>query len=497
MALGAQTPFSWEALKARAVTLAAAPYAPPSAAAAALVADIDYLAHQEIRQPPERGLWANGSAEAAVTFFHLGRLFPHRVRMNALEGDVAREVVYDPAAFEHPPGNPAGRMPRDAGFAGFRIHDPHAVADPPAASDWIAFLGASYFRMRGDLGQYGLSARGVAVDTALPEPQPREEFPGFREFWIRPLRGDRTEIFALLDGPSVAGAFRFQVARTPAMTMEVDCELNLRRDLGRFGVAPLTSMFWYGKINRFTGDDWRPAVHDSEGLAILNGRGERLWRPLSNPTRLTVSSFADESPRGFGLIQRERAFEAYLDGVARHERRPSLWVEPLGDWGRGAVQLLEIPTRVEYEDNIGAFWVPEAPARAGDRHVFRYRLHWNNAGSVEHELAWVSGTRMSRVRHDPDGALTRQIVIDFEGDTLASLEPEAAELDLVLSHGARSFGHGVERRPEAGTRTWRVFVAVAQRGVEPAEARLTLRRNGRALTETWLAQLHPVDPRPI
>ena len=147
--------------------------------------------------------------------------------------------------------------------------------------------------------------------------------------------------------------------------MDIEKHLFLRADIERLGIAPLTSMFWYAEYGRERIADWRPEVHDSDGLAIWNGAGERIWRPLNNPTRVFHTSYLDHNPKGYGLLQRDRVFDHYLDGVG-YDRRPSTWVEPIGDWGKGVVQLVEIPTDDEIHDNIGAYWLPEQPARAGD-----------------------------------------------------------------------------------------------------------------------------------
>jgi len=287
--LGEAALFSWDDLVRRAKEMAQQPFVARPPVAPRTVAEIEYKLHQQISQPVGQGLYALGPGECPVTFFHLGRLFPKPVRIHALVDGVAREVLYSKDVFHYPSGHPAEQMPEGAGFAGFRIHDPWDPAHQREPGDWLAFLGASYFRTRGDLHQYGISARGIAINTANPEPPFTEEFPSFRAFWIEPVRAGRGQIYAFLDGPSITGAYRFEITREPTITMDVTCALNLRRDVVRFGIAPLTSMFFYGKINRFIGGDWRPAVHDSEGLAIWNGRGEQIWRPLNNPPRVIVS----------------------------------------------------------------------------------------------------------------------------------------------------------------------------------------------------------------
>lgn len=485
--------FDWEELLRRAKEMARLSYEPPTSVAPELVKEIDYGLHQEITQPLREGLFAEGPGECAVTFFHLGRLFPKPVRISALVDGIARDLIYDKALFKYPPGHPAERMPEGAGFAGFRIHDPRGEPKNLKADDWVAFLGASYFRSRGDLGEYGISARGIAINTANPEPPFTEEFPDFREFWVEPTRDARVTVYALLDGPSIVGAFRFEITREPKITMVVDCSLHLRKDVVRFGIAPLTSMFYYGKINRFIGGDWRPAVHDSEGLAIWNGQGEKLWRPLNNPPRVIVSSFADENPKGFGLLQRERDFEAFQDGGVSFERRPNLWVETIGNWGKGSVQLLELPTRAEFEDNIGAFWVPADPARAGSSYRFGYRLHWSGVEPFSSSLARCTATRMTNPWNTDDGGFTqgRHVVVDFKGDLLADLDPQECWVDVSSGPGGGFLERDLVKHPGGDLDRWRVFLTVGTGDAQLVEARLLLRHGKRPLSETLLTQFHP------
>jgi glucans biosynthesis protein len=257
-------------------------------------------------------------------------------------------------------------------------------------------------------------------------------------------------------------------------------------------------MFYYGKVNRFIGGDWRPCVHDSEGLAIWNGIGEQLWRPLNNPPRVVVSSFADKGPRGFGLLQRARSFSDFEDGDNRFERRPNVWVEPTSDWGEGAVQLVEIPTDVEYVDNIVAFWVPREPARSGSTHSFAYRLHWSGREHFPAGFARCTATRMAKPwstgAADYDQA--RYVIMDFAGDILADLDPGTARIDITIGTGGSVQEQTLQRHPNDGPRTWRVMLLVATRGRDPVEVRLTLRKGDQPLTETWMAQFHPADLTP-
>jgi len=481
--------FSFEQLMARARRLANEDFRPRSAPAPDLVQRIDYDAHGAIHFRRDLALFAGGGSAFPVTFFHLGRFFPKPVRMHVVDGDTAREIRYAPDYFKMPADSVAQDMPPDAGFAGFRLHESRQ-RDDWRTQDWVAFLGASYFRAIGALGQYGLSARGIAVDTATSE---GEEFPDFVEFYIAPAASERDPVIvhALLDGPSITGAYRFEIRRTGGVVMDVETRLFLRRAVSRLGIAPLTSMFWYGEHNRPYRVDWRPEVHDSDGLALWTGTGDRIWRPLNNPPHTQVSSVADRNPRGFGLFQRDRAFAHYLDGV-HYERRPSVRVEPLGDWGDGAVELIEIPTDDEIHDNIVAAWRPASPVGAGEALTFRYRLHWLAEHPYPaHAVARCVATRVGRGgqpgRSRPAGVT--KFVIEFEGGPLDELGPYAKPVAIASASRGKIRKIDVERVP--GTTRWRALFDLAANGRTPVDLRLYLRLEDRTLSETWLYQHFP------
>jgi periplasmic glucans biosynthesis protein len=489
---GPASPLSFDALKQRARDLARAPYIPPTRPAPEVLQQIDYDAHGKIRFKTDLALWANGPSAFPVTFFHLGRYFQLPVRMHVVEGGEAREILYDSRYFDMPADSPAHRLPDNSGFAGFRFQEARAGRLDWRKNDWVAFLGASYFRAIGELYQYGLSARGAAVDTAVfGKP---EEFPSFTHVYFETPAPDQdgVTVLALLDGPSLAGAFRFVMRRAEAVVMEIEKALYLRQDVERLGIAPLTSMYWYSETAKPTAIDWRPEIHDSDGLALWTGAGERIWRPLNNPPRITASSFADEHPRGFGLMQRDRLFDHYLDGVY-YDRRPSLWVEPLGDWGRGSVQLIELPTDDEIHDNIVATWVPAEPARTGTSHEFRYRLHWVADEPYPPTLARCVATRLGNggqagtVR--PKGV--RKFIVEFKGEPLARL-PAGVLPEPVLWASRGAFSNvRAEAVPNDVPGHWRAEFDLTATGTEPVELRCYLRSRDAVLSETWLYQYHP------
>lgn len=484
---GPAAPFSFEDLKKRAAALAARPYTAPAVRAAGTLEAIDYDAHQKIRFRDTARLWGEEPGGPGVGFFHLGRFFKAPVRIHAVEGGTSRELLYSPDYFDMPADHAARGLPEDIGFAGFR------VMDETGKSDWLAVLGASYFRTSGPFDQYGLSARGIAVDTAATTP---EEFPRFTEFWLERGEGGGLTVYALLDGPSLSGAYRIvsgapDTGAVQGVVQDIDAALYIRTAIERLGVAPLTSMFWYSETNREAARDWRPEIHDSDGLAIWTGGGERIWRSLGNPPVVTTNSFLDDNPRGFGLMQRDRDFDNYQDDGVFYDRRASVWVEPLGDWGAGSVQLVEIPTNDEIHDNIVAFWVPREPVVAGQAFDFSYRLHWLADEPYPASIARVVATRigMGGVPGQPRPDGVRKFAIDLEGPTLAGLDRSSGvEVVIDTTRGRLS---GEVAYPVVSTDRWRVLFDLEATGHEPINLRMFLRRGDTALSETWIHQFMP------
>ena len=477
-------PFDFQSLKDQARQLAAAPFIPSPRRGADILYAIDFDAHQRIRFRKETALWADAPGRFPVQMFHLGRYFQVPVALHVVENGLARRIDYSPDFFSIPVDHPATRLPRDVGFAGFR------VMLPGDDRDWLSFLGSSYFRSPGELGQYGLSARGIAIDTGGSQP---EEFPRFTAFWLEQRAGVENEflIYALLDGPSVAGAYRFVCTKAAGVVMDVNAALYARSDIAKMGIAPLTSMFWYSEANRHQGPDWRPEVHDSDGLALWTGAGERIWRPLNNPPGVRTSTFLDTNPRGFGLLQRDRFFHDYEDDGTFYNRRPSLWVEPLSSWGDGRVELVEIPTDDEIYDNIVTYWVPKEPVRRGSAHEYDYRLYWLADEPFPAKVAEIVATRIGRggIPGQPRPAGVRKFVIDFAGGDLDQLGKEDGVRPVVTaSRGRIDKPYAL---PIVGTPAWRASFALDVEGSEAVDLRCFLDRNGASLSETWLFQYVP------
>jgi glucans biosynthesis protein len=481
---GPSQPFDFDRLVTQAKTLASHPFQPPVIRHADILDKINYDAAQQIRFRPDHALWPAGSSGSfPVQLFHLGKFTKAPVRIYQVSGSSAREVQYTRSLFEFGKAEFASKLADDIGFAGFR------VMHPDNKTDWLSFLGASYFRSSGELDQFGLSARGIAVNTVGG----REEFPRFTSFWIEQPENTSGQvvIHALLDGPSITGAFRMEAAGDKRPVVKIEAVLFVRKDIQRLGIAPLTSMFWFGKHNRTQGTDWRPELHDSDGLALWTGSGERIWRPLNDPAETRVSSFVDKDPRGFGLLQRDRNFADYQDDAVFYERRPSVWIEPLAPWGEGSVQLVEIPTDDETNDNIVAFWVPKAPVKAGATLRLAYKQYWLAEEPYPPQVARVVATRIGvgGVPGQPRPPGLKKFVVDFTGAPLEGL----TRLDGVEPVVAASRGRIINpyALPIVGTKNWRLVFDLSVEGADPVDLRCYLRHEGAALTETWLHQFLP------
>ena len=485
--LGPAAPFSAEALRRRARALAEAPWSAPEAALPPALEALDYDALRDIRYVRERALWAERS-DFTVEFFHLGGRQVEPVAMHVVEGGSAREIRYSPALFDFGKNELApNALDGLGGFAGARIL--HPLNTDEYKDELGAFLGASYFRLLGETMLYGLSARGLAIDTASDR---AEEFPVFRALYFEVPEGPEALVMhALMDSPSVAGAYRLEIRPGEDTVAEVDAALYPRVDLPGIGVAPLTSMFLFGPNDRDGVDDFRPAVHDSNGLLMHAGTGEWLWRPVASPEAVRVSAFTDPNVRGFGLMQRGREFAAYQDLEARYERRPSAWVEPVGDWGPGSVLLAELPTPDETEDNLVAFWRPDAVPAAGTELRLAYRLHWclDVPGGGDGPLRAIETRAGSgeSIGIDPEvdpQRGTRLFTIDFAGPALPDADA-AVEAVVTVTGGELSSAIAAPNDP---LDAWRAYVRVRPdpEAEGPVEIRCYLALEDRALSETWL-----------
>jgi len=482
-------PFNEAWLRDRAQRLAAAEYAPPSGKLPPALAKLSFDQYRDIRYRPDASVWRREKLPFELQLFHLGLFYTDPVSIYIVERGHSRLLRYNPKMFTFGANQITEPLPDTLGFAGFRIHYPLNRKD--YHDELIAFLGASYFRAVGRGTNYGLSARGLAIDTAAPT---GEIFPQFREFYIeKPTRhARRIVVHALLDSPSTTGAYRIEIIPGDNCEMRVTATLFPRRTVERLGLAPLTSMHLYGKNDRGNFDDYRPEVHDSDGLAIWFGNGERLWRPLQNPGRLEVSAFRANSIKGFGLLQRDRQQYHYEDLEASYERRPSAWIEPTSGFGAGSVFLVEIPSREEIHDNIVAFFTPDEKFAPGTPFRFSYRMLFGLDPVPQTPAAVTVATRIGSARrigmaaeHQNLAPSARKFVLDF---TSASPVASADGVQAVVTAGKGSVREArVQVNPFI--HGYRAVFDFVPSGREPVELRCFLQRKDQALSETWSYRL--------
>lgn len=482
--------FNQEVLIAKAQKLARKDYNKPIDALPADLKNLNYDQHRDIRFVRENGPWHGERRPFELQFFHLGSIFNISVPINEVINGKSLPIKYSSKFFDYGKNKKLDLGDEaDLGYAGFRLHNP--LNSPAYYDELVSFLGASYFRALGKGQKYGLSARGLAIDTAV---QTGEEFPIFKEFWIeRPKRNDENvKVYALLDSPSVAGAYTFIITPGKNTTMEIEAVLFPRKPINKLGIAPLTSMFLFGENTKNKFDDHRPEVHDSDGLLIWNGSNEFLWRPLDNSKYLRISSFEDKTPRGFGIMQRDKNPEHYLDFEANYEQRPSVWVEPIDDWGKGMVQLVEIPSIQEIHDNIVAYWTPKEPVEVGKEYRFRYRLNWCDDLPIENGLAKVTATYTGI--GGVSGMLEtekRKFVVDFKNvpsnNLKSDIDNKKIVVDASVSEGAIKGTHIMYNPLTKGATVYLDFIP----NNKTTELRISLKKDDKNISEIWSYQWLP------
>ena len=478
--------FDFETLTTMAQQLASNAYVPPVEKLPEGLKRLNYDLHRDIRFSRENGPWFGKTLPFEVQFFHLGSLFKVSVPINEIINGQVSPLKYDSAYFDYGKNKFDLNNFQNIGYAGFRIHHPLNTAK--YFDELVAFLGASYFRALAKNQKYGISARGLAIDTAVPT---GEEFPIFREFWLeRPTKYSKNiTVYALLDSPSITGAYKFIITPGENTIMNVNVNLFARKDINKLGIAPLTSMFLFGENSKHHFDDHRPEVHDSDGLLVHNGSGEWLWRPLDNSRHLRISSFVDNNPKGFGLLQRDDNPEHYLDFEAYYEQRPSVWVEPIGDWGKGSVELVEIPSAQEIHDNIVAYWVPKDKLNADSKLSLQYNLYWFNKFPKEKKVGDITATYTGI--GGVSGMLEKQkrkFVIDFDILNMQKeLEKGIVSLDVSTNEGKIIGKHLIYNPLTKGLTAYVDF----EPNAKTAELRISIIKKGKPISEVWSYQWLP------
>jgi periplasmic glucans biosynthesis protein len=475
-ARAAETLFDFEVLRYRAKMLATKPYVTRVSTVPEKLRKLNYEQHRFIAFNPAQSWWRRDGLPFQLQFFHPGFIFDKTVQIHEVRGREEQLIPFSAKFFNYGIDD-YGEIPENMGFSGFRLL--YNLNHPQ--DELGAFQGASYFRLLCMKAVYGLSARGLAINTGEAG---GEEFPTFEEFWVqRPSVGDKQiVIFALLDSPSIAGAYRFTIQPGEITVAQVKAVLYARTAIKTLGIAPLTSMFWHGENSDSTEGDYRPEVHDSDGLLVNHSNGEWLWRPLTNPASIRTVAFSDQNPRGFGLLQRDRRFDDYQDLEVAYQARPSAWVEPVGDWGRGSVRLVELHTPNETNDNIVAFWAPDSLPAVGEPIEFEYKLKWF-MDQIRPPAGYVVATRRGTSKtHDTD---LQHFWVDFDGPYLGKQGPDPAIEPVVdVGAGAKLSYVAVQKNPYNGT--WRIAFGVRPDGSKkPVELRCFLRKAPHVLTETW------------
>jgi glucans biosynthesis protein len=471
--------FGFNSVVDRAKKLAAESFrAPPSVPD--FLTSLSYDEYRGIRFDVRQSLWCERGI-FQVQFIHPGLYYNYAVGINIVEGNEARKVDFSPSLFAYGRNKIVNKIPADLGFAGFRIAFP--LYRKNEFNHVIVFAGASYFRAVSKGEVFGLSARGLAIDTGLPS---GEEFPFFKEFWLeRPAPSAREmKLHALLDSPSLTGAYSFIIQPGERTIVNVRARLFFRKPVKELGIAPLTSMFFFGEEKPRPPRDWRPEVHDSDGLLMHSGTGEWLWRPLGNPEKLRISYFEFDNPRGFGLLQRDRNFRNYEDLETRHELRPNAWIVPSGAWGRGTVKLVEIPSPNETNDNMVAYWLPRGLPPEGQPLDLAYRIYFDSSDPTDSAVGRVTATRIG----GGDKEDWKRIVVDFEGGKIKTL-PDSAPVKAVIALGQN--GQLVQQNVarNAVTGGWRLAFQVKPEKGKLLEMRAYIQSGKDILTETWSYQL--------
>ncbi len=478
--------FDFKRVIAKAETLAKQPYQAPKQVPQFLQ-ELDYSSFQQIRFKPDRARWRESRTNFQVMLVPPGLFYTHAVTINVVDAQGVHRLGFDKQDFIYPDKAFAQKVPADLGYAGFKLTYP--LDGPGVANQFLVFAGASYFRGVAQGNSFGLSERGVAVDTGLPS---GEQFPSFTEYWlVRPSPSARAmRLYALLDGKSLTGAYQFIVRPGAPTRVQVKAVLFPRAAIKQLGVAPLTSMFFYGANTPRPAGEWRPQVHDSDGLLIHNGTGEWLWRPLINPRHLELNYFTTDNVRGFGLLQRGTAFAQYEDAEANYQERPSAWITPAGDWGKGRVVLVEIPTSNETNDNVVAFWMPQQPVRPGQRLRFGYAIDVGGPEISEAQMARTAQTLVGRGDLIGGGNVkgAYRFIVDFQGGPLEGLDAGAQVTGVVTGiDGTKVLEHTVRYLPQAGR--WRLSVLAEPAKDRPTVLRGFLRHGEQTLSETWTYSL--------
>jgi glucans biosynthesis protein len=470
----APTPFGATTVLELSRALAKKPFEAPKSPLPDPFSSLTYDQYVAIRPKPGSAVWSGNNVGFAIEPLHRGFIFSTPMDIYIVEGGFARKLVYDSSAFDFGKLVIPGNLP-DIGFSGFRVL---RTSEAGGAYEVALYQGASFFRAQARGQNFGVTARGLSIRTAEPQ---GEEFPLFRSVWIeKPTLTDNVlVVYALLDSPSLTGAYRFTLRPGEATIIDTELTLTTRAAVDHFGVSAMSATYLFGQLDHKRPDDIRPMVHEIDGLQMLTGKGEWIWRAISNRNTLQISAFSDSNPHGFGLLQRERSLEAYQDDDAHWELRPSLWIEPIGDWADGEVRLVEIPSDSENNDNVIAYWRPRASLAANAEIAFAYRQFWCWTPPARPPLATVVESREGKI-----GSKWRRFIVEFSSDAFAKPE-RLAEVKPTLTANPGKIT-SLRTFSSAERMTYRVVFDLEPTSDGVSELRLVLEADGKPASETWL-----------
>ena len=479
--------FTFDDVIQKSRVLAKAPYQAPQAVTK-FMREISYEAYQGIRFNPDRSLWRGNQSNFQVMFLVPGLYYTHPVTLNIIDAEGPRTVPFSKSDFVFADPEVEKRVPADVGLAGFKLTFP--LNQKNEQNQFMVFAGASYFRGVGKDNAFGISGRGLAVDTGMPS---GEEFPAFTEFWLVRPSPDAKDmvVYGLLDSASLTGAYQFTIFPGNPTKIKVQTQLFPRKTIQLLGMAPLTSMFFYGENTPRPTGEWRREVHDSDGLQIHDGiTGEWIWRPLLNPGTLEMDFFSTQKIQGFGLLQRDGKFSNYEDLGARYDKRPSAWVEAQGEWGQGKVVLVQLPTPDETNDNMVAFWTPKAPVTHDTPLAFAYHVSFGKSDIPQNPMGTVVNTFIGDGNRIGGGQAPNayRVIVDFIGGPLSKLSSNSPINGQVTAlDGGEILEHFVEYHEQI--KGWRLSILAKPAPQKPLHLRAFLHNERTALTETWTYRL--------
>ena len=478
VAAGNGEPFAAGRVADLARALAAEPHKPPAPAPLDALASATPEDMAAVRYKPAELLWEGDNLAFTIEPLHRSRNLPGEVELYTVDGVFAARVPYDPGKFDFGKLKPPPASAQ-LGFTGFRVH--HRGGDGklnPVAS----LLNASIVSAAAHDQVWGAISQLLTVRSGE---QMAEEAPHIRAVWIEKPKPTATELIlhAVVDTPSLAGAVRFTLRVGEATVIDTECTIFARRQVDHFGLAPIQATYLSGPLDWPHADDMRPAVYEAGGVQMLTGSGEWIWRPIANRARLQISGFVDNDPQGFGLIQRDRVFSAFLDDDNEWQRRPSVWIEPIGKWGQGEITLMEIPAASQNNKNIACYWRPKPALAAGSEGSFAYRQFWSWRPPGRSDGAIVTASRIGRIPGDTSEAKTR-FLLQFEGGQLSDPAKAATIVPIIWSSAGKVSSLRTYRTPRH--RSMRVVFDLDASGQPLVELRVVLKQDAVSTSETWL-----------